>query len=110
LKDPVDAEGLDPRFQRGRRDPKLGGAPVGPDTLLRVSTRADSIVVFFLDRELFGEWAARLLRGHRLVSNQSSSTVSVSVSETMIERSITFWSSRILPGHEYDCKRSKLSG
>src|SRR5260370_33345318 len=97
---------LDSNVDGGIRS--LAAAPAGPDTLPLVSARADSMVV--------RSWIVSCSAGGRPVSfaaagvlrNQPSSTVRGSVSETMTERSITFGSSRMWPGHEYDCSRSKL--
>ena len=61
----IDVEGLDPRLQCRRWNPKLGGcagrARHSPSRLGqgRLDRRA------FLDRELFGEWATHLRRGDR---------------------------------------------
>src|SRR6266853_4794247 len=97
---------LDSNVDGGIRS--LAAAPVGPDTIPLVSARAHSIVVlsWIVSCSASGRPVGFAAAG--LLSNQRSSTVSTSVSETMIERSITFCSSRMLPGHEYDCRRSRL--
>src|SRR6202035_1530791 len=87
--------------------PSLIAAPEGPDTLPPLSTGAHSIISFsrvasFRDSSnwLFGSSFGYLATGCR--DSQLSSTVKYSVSHTIADRSMTFCSSRILPGHGYD--------
>src|ERR1051326_4328449 len=84
--------------------PSLAAAPRSPETRPLVSVNAASIVAFSF------AWAASLsVRGGRgdggdevSQASQLSSTENSSVSQTMIERSITFCSSRMFPGQGYD--------
>src|SRR6266853_5259508 len=61
----VDAEGLDPRFQRRRWDPKFGGCAGRAGHFASGFGQGRLDRRPFLDRELFSEWATCLLRGHR---------------------------------------------
>jgi len=84
------------------RMPSLAAAPVGPDTRPCVSANAASItdvscVVNIWMSGWLGEVALEVSR-----DNQLSSTVKVSVSQRITDRSITFCNSRMLPGQEYD--------
>src|SRR6202043_1016737 len=89
--------------------PSLAAAPDGPNTRPLVSRSAASIISF--------PWAASFAENSNCTfgsvaegrrESQLSSTEKVSVSQTMTDRSITFCNSRILPGQEYDCSRSRL--
>ena len=84
--------------------PSFAAAPAGPDTRPRLSESAASIM-------LLSCWSNSPLRaavgrgtseGSRL--SQVSSTAKVSESLRMTARSITFCSSRMLPGQSYSCK------
>src|ERR1700737_5348821 len=96
-----------PRVDPG--SPSLAAAPDGPDTRPRLSRRAASIISFswaasFRDSSswLFGS----LPKGFR--ESQLSSTEKFSVSHTITDRSMTFCNSRILPGHGYDRRSSRV--
>src|SRR6266850_5588909 len=89
--------------------PSLAAAPDGPYTRPPLSRRADSIMAFSCAGSLFstsGRLLCSLATGRR--DSQLSSTANVPVSQTITDRSITFCSSRILPGHEYDWSKSRL--
>src|SRR5580658_4038189 len=89
--------------------PSLAAAPDEPATRPPHSRRATSISSFSVEADILdncGWLCGGCVRGCR--ESQLSSTVKVSVSLTMTERSITFCSSRILPGQGYDWSRSRL--
>src|SRR4051812_19242467 len=86
-----------------RAIPNLAAAPEGPKTCPRDSVRAASIACFSSSATLCrsSRWLVSDVRnGCR--DSQLSSTAKLSLSETMTERSITFCSSRMLPGQGYD--------
>jgi len=84
--------------------PSLAAAPAGPDTRPRLSASAASIM--FLSCWSNSPLRAVVRRGTSDGSRLShvSSTAKVSASLRMTARSITFCSSRMLPGHSYSCK------
>src|SRR6266851_3970300 len=89
--------------------PSFAAAPDGPDTCPPLSRRAASIISFswaasFPDSS---GWLFGALAGGRRES-QLSSTEKFSVSHTITDRSMMFCNSRILPGQEYACSRSRL--
>src|SRR5580704_17507735 len=87
----------------------LAAAPAKPDTRPPHSRRAVSISSFSVETGILdncGWLCSGCARGCR--ESQLLSTEKVSVSLTMTERSITFCSSRILPGQGYDWSRSRL--
>src|SRR5262249_31682825 len=94
------------RVDAGR--PSLAAAPDRPDTFPLASASAPSIIsrsraTSASSSGRIGGCAAAISR-----DSQFSSTTSVSVSHTMTARSITFWSSRTLPGHRYDLTSSSV--
>src|SRR6267154_6881820 len=93
---------FDSRVDRGI--PNLAAAPVGPDTRPRVSFSAASIMSFSSTRSLRGSSTCCFDSGVRGggCGNQFSSIEKISVSQSMIERSMTFCSSRMFPGQGYD--------
>src|SRR5580658_7074593 len=89
--------------------PSLAAAPAEPDTRPLHSRRAASISSFSFETGILdncGWLCGCCARGCR--KSQLLSTEKVSVSLTMTERSITFCSSRILPGQGYDWSSSRL--
>ena len=86
---------LDSRVEAGM--PSWAAAPDGPDTRPPVAANAASMTSF--------SWAGDFLvvdirrrRGVASTESQLGSTENRSVSQTMTDRSITFCSSRMLPG------------
>jgi hypothetical protein len=90
---------FDSRVEAGM--PKTAAAPEGPDTLPADSAKAASIFCFSWTADILarGWLAERALEDS--IESQLGSTEKVSVSQTMTDRSMTFWSSRIFPGQEY---------
>src|SRR6266403_261226 len=93
---------FDSNVDRGM--PNLAAAPAAPNTLPPLSFRAASIMFFSCAISLressigcFGSVA-----GSGCCGNQLSSIEKTSVSQSIIERSMTFCNSRMFPGQEYD--------
>src|SRR5262249_5920642 len=90
--------------------PSRAAAPNGPDTRPLLSASAASMASFscpasVLDGGAAGVGDARLRRPE----SQRSSIESVSESDTITARSMTFCSSRMLPGQSYNCRRFDVS-
>src|SRR5713226_7558772 len=89
--------------------PSFAAAPDGPDTCPPLSRRAASIISFSWAASFRGSsgWLFdSVARGRR--KSQLSSTEKFSVSHTITDRSMMFCNSRMLPGQEYACSRSRL--
>jgi hypothetical protein len=89
--------------------PSLVAAPEGPYTRPPHSRKAASIADFSCSGSRLKRlgWTFRSpAEGGR--ESQLSSTENVCDSHTITDRSITFCNSRTLPGHVYDCSRSRL--
>src|SRR6202142_54841 len=89
--------------------PSLAAAPDGPDIRPCDSRRASSMV----SRSVAATFSERKRWSPDLVSSgawesQLSSTVKISVSHTITDRSMTFCSSRILPGQGYDWSNCRV--
>ena len=119
-----DAELLDARVERRPLDPqqrRCGAARTSDDAVgrferLAVSSRAGSLRA---PSAAWRRWTPpsaerprpRVARHRALLSRiQFGSTENTSDSDTISERSITFWSSRTLPGHACASKRSRVAG
>src|SRR5205085_10630519 len=75
----------------------LAAAPSGPDTRPRVAVKAASIIdLSCVTSDCIKGWTGPV--ADTAVESQLSSTENVSVSQTMMDRSITFCSSRMFPG------------
>ena len=88
----------------------LAAAPDGPETRPLVSASAVSIISRSLRGSTFkaGDVSARDASGEVLLESHNSSTEKTSAELRMMDLSITFCNSRILPGQSYDCNRSKV--
>src|SRR5277367_1701885 len=87
---------FDSRVDRGI--PSLTAAPAGPDTRPPVSFSAVSMMSFSCIRNLRRSSTGCFDSFVRVGGNQPSSMEKVSVSQSIIERSMTFCSSRMFPG------------
>jgi len=114
LRDPepalVDPERPDLRLEgRGGKSEPLRGAQRPGDATAGVGQRGlDGAPLVRRARPVNDRLAAPAPSDDRRPS-QLSSTVTVSRSQTMTDRSITFCSSRTLPGQSYDVSRSSVS-
>src|SRR6202021_1806169 len=88
--------------------PNLTAAPVGPDTRPPVSFSAVSIMSFSCSRNLRRCPTCCFDASVRGGGNQFSSIEKISVSQSIIERSMTFCSSRMFPGQAYDWSSSSV--
>src|SRR6266853_5799733 len=88
----------------------FAAAPRGPETRPLVSASAASIISRSLRGSTFkpGDASARDGCGEVLLESHNSSTEKTSVELRIIDLSITFCNSRILPGQSYDCNRSNV--
>src|SRR5450432_3998987 len=91
---------LDSSVERGM--PRRAAAPDGPKTRPPVARKASSTTAFSCVATLLDNFSRLSIAG--FVDSQLSSTVNSSVSHTITDRSITFCSSRMFPGHGYDCR------
>src|SRR5581483_3045401 len=81
--------------------PSLAAAPDGPDTLPLLSVSAASISCLSWAASLSASGKSGVAVGEAACpATQLSSTEKLSELQTITDRSITFCSSRILPGHE----------
>src|ERR1700688_4010110 len=92
---------FDSNVDRGM--PNLAAAPGGPNIRPRLSFRAASIISFSCARRLRDSsiWFFGSVRDG-CFGNQFSSIEKISVSQRIIERSMTFCSSRMFPGQGYN--------
>src|SRR5882672_10278740 len=81
----------------------LAAAPVGPNTRPWLAFRVSSFMLFSCASSLRGRsmWYLDSVAGSGK-GNQLSSIENISVSQSITERSMTFCSSRMLPGQGYD--------
>src|ERR1700733_2979420 len=90
------------------RTPSCDAAPNGPETRPSVAANTASMASFSSAAGLRTLGAPVCLRGEDSNESQLGSTEKTSSSQKMTDRSITFCSSRTLPGQAYDCSRSKV--
>jgi hypothetical protein len=80
--------------------PNLAAAPDGPDTCPCASANAASIAFFSSEAGIRNSTRGPRSGSLQSTESQLSSTANVVDSQSTIDRSITFCSSRMLPGHE----------
>src|SRR5579862_1144720 len=96
---------LDSRVEAGT--PSCAAAPDGPEMRPPVDANAVSMTSF----SSASDFLANPLAGREAVGSTEihlGSTENGPASYTMTDRSITFCSSRMFPGQEYDCKSSRV--
>ena len=106
----VDVQRLDAMVKGGRRNAEPRGSPRGPgDTAPALGERG-------FDDLPFAAWLASRRRGEvaggsrrtDCAGSHDSSTAKTSLALRITDRSITFCSSRMLPGQSYACNKSSV--